>query len=60
MESQSGANTQESEPYSYLCLDIDWDTTKRGGPWGANDMGMLNYLHRDFSNIPNLTDILVR
>ncbi|KAJ8926607.1 hypothetical protein NQ314_021016 [Rhamnusium bicolor] len=60
MESQSGANSHESEPYSYLCLDSDWDTVKRGGPWGTNDLGVLNYLHRDFSEVQNLMEILIR
>ncbi|KAJ8948764.1 hypothetical protein NQ318_017933 [Aromia moschata] len=60
MESQSGANPHESEPYSYLCLDPDWDTIKRGGPWGTNDLGTLNHLHRDFSDTSNLVEILIR
>lgn len=60
MESQSGANSHESEPYSYLCLDAEWDTVKRGGPWGSTDLGMLDYLHENFTNVPNLTEISVR
>lgn len=60
MESQSGANAHESEPYSFLCLDSEWDTLKRGGPWGTGDLGMLEYLHGHFAKIPNLTEIVVR
>lgn len=60
MESQSGANLHESEPYSYLCLDSSWDTVKRGGPWGANDLGALNALHRDFDEVHSLMEIMMR
>lgn len=60
MESQTGANPHESEPYSYLCLDSSWDTIKRGGPWGANDLGVLNALHGDFNEVHNLMEIMMR
>lgn len=60
MESQSGANSHEAEPYSFLCLNSEWDTVKRGGPWGTEDLGMMHQLHGNFSEQPNLTEILVR
>nr|CAH7734760.1 unnamed protein product [Callosobruchus chinensis] len=65
IETQSGASSagRDGEPYSFLCLDADWDTTKRGGAWGANDAGAavaLNRLHRDFQRTGGLTEILVR
>nr|CAI5856271.1 unnamed protein product [Callosobruchus analis] len=65
IETQSGASSagRDGEPYSFLCLDADWDTTKRGGAWGANDTGAavaLNRLHRDFQKTGGLTEILVR
>ncbi|KAJ8985171.1 hypothetical protein NQ317_012823 [Molorchus minor] len=39
MESQSGANSNESEPYSYLCVDSDWDTIKKGWSLGYRRLG---------------------
>ncbi|VEN61177.1 unnamed protein product [Callosobruchus maculatus] len=65
IETQSSASSagRDGEPYSFLCLDTDWDTTKRGGAWGANDAGAavaLNRLHRDFHKTGGLTEILVR
>ncbi|CAH2005175.1 unnamed protein product [Acanthoscelides obtectus] len=65
IETQSSASSagRDGEPYSFLCLDADWDTIKRGGPWGANDSGAsvaLNRLHRDFQRTDELTEILLR
>ncbi|KAK5640452.1 hypothetical protein RI129_011263 [Pyrocoelia pectoralis] len=62
LESYSGGTNQSetSEPYSYLCMDPQWDNVRRGGPWGAMELGMLTHLHRDFVNIPNLTEIILR
>uniref|UniRef100_A0A1Y1K6Y7 CCZ1/INTU/HSP4 first Longin domain-containing protein n=2 Tax=Photinus pyralis TaxID=7054 RepID=A0A1Y1K6Y7_PHOPY len=62
LESYSGGSSQSetTEPYSYLCMDPQWDNVRRGGPWGAMELGMLTHLHRDFINIQNLTEITVR
>ncbi|KAJ8925239.1 hypothetical protein NQ315_001426 [Exocentrus adspersus] len=60
MESQSGDNTHESEPYSYLCLDSVWDTVKRGGPWGTNDLGALNIMHSNFDEVHTMTEVMMR
>lgn len=62
METYSGGGSQSetSEPYSYLCLDPQWDTIQRGGPWSSTDLGALTHLHRDFINTSNLTEILLR
>lgn len=53
--SQSG----NVESYSYLCMDSDWDTVHRGGPWGAMELGSLTHMHRDFCD-NNLTEIILR
>ncbi|CAH0545655.1 unnamed protein product [Brassicogethes aeneus] len=58
MESQPNGNSAH-DPYSYIMLDSDWDTLKRGGPWGTTDT-VMNTLHRDFKETPGLTDIFIR
>jgi hypothetical protein len=55
-----GGAQNDSEPYSYLYLDSDWDTIHRGGPWGSADLGALTYFHRDFQESSNLVEILMR
>ncbi|KAF5278861.1 hypothetical protein FQR65_LT03550 [Abscondita terminalis] len=62
LETYAGGSTQSesSEPYSYLCMDPQWDNVMRGGPWGAIELGMLTHLHRDFLNTKSLTEIVLR
>ncbi|KAF5286693.1 hypothetical protein FQA39_LY16176 [Lamprigera yunnana] len=62
LETYAGGSNQNenAEPYSYLCMDPQWDNVQRGGPWGAMELGMLTYLHRDFVNTKNLTEIIIR
>lgn len=57
-----GGNVQNesTDPYSYLCMNPLWDTIKKGGPWNSFELGALTLLHRDFINIKNLTEILLR
>lgn len=58
-----GGNSNQAEtgePYSYLCMDPQWDTVQRGGPWGGIELGALTHLHRDFNNTGNLTEIILR
>ncbi|KAJ3664390.1 hypothetical protein Zmor_008565 [Zophobas morio] len=56
----AGGVQTDSEPYSYLYLDSDWDTIHRGGPWGSAELGALTYFHRDFQETKNLVEILMR
>lgn len=61
LEMYPGSNQSDNgEPYSYLCMDPHWDTTERGGPWGGTELGALTHLHRDFNNMRNLTEIILR
>lgn len=62
LETYAGGSTQSesNEPYSYLCMDPQWDNVRRGGPWGAVELGMLTHLRRDFLNTRNLTEIILR
>lgn len=54
------ASVDQGETYSYLCVDPQWDTTQRGGPWGVPELGALTHLHRDFSHARNITEITLR
>ncbi|XP_044269482.1 uncharacterized protein LOC123014426 isoform X2 [Tribolium madens] len=61
LETYPGGGAQgDSEPYSYLYLDSDWDTIHRGGPWGTAELGALTYFHRDFQESSSLIEILMR
>ncbi|KAK9892500.1 hypothetical protein WA026_020490 [Henosepilachna vigintioctopunctata] len=60
MEPYSGNLIPEQEPYSFLCLDSQWDTLKRGGPWETGEASSLSKLHRDFQDHKNITEILSR
>lgn len=60
MEPYSSNSVPEQEPYSFLCLDREWDTLKRGGPWETGDTNSLSKLHRDFQNNGNITEILCK
>lgn len=62
MELCPGGNVQSenSDPYSYLCMNPLWDTIRKGGPWNSFELGALTHLHRDFMNVKNLTEILLR
>lgn len=55
----SGSQNNNVESYSYLCMDSEWDTVQRGGPWGAMELGSLTHMHRDFCD-NNLTEIILR
>ncbi|XP_044763401.1 uncharacterized protein LOC123320225 [Coccinella septempunctata] len=60
MEPYSGNTIPEQEPYSFLCLDSQWDTLKHGGPWETGEMNSLSKLHRDFQNNSSITEILCK
>ncbi|RZC43137.1 uncharacterized protein BDFB_002659 [Asbolus verrucosus] len=60
LETYPGGGVQnDSELYSYLYLDPDWDTIHRGGPWGSAELGALTFFHRDFQETTNLVEILM-
>lgn len=54
-----GSQSENGEPYSYLCMDSEWNTVQRGGPWGGMELGSLTHIHRDFCENA-LTEILLR
>lgn len=60
-ETYPGSVTQnEGETYSYLLMDVEWDTVQRRGPWGAAELGALTHLHGDFMEARNLMEVIVR
>lgn len=60
MEPYSGNIVPEQEPYSFLCLDSQWDTLKRGGPWETGEVNSLSKIHRDFQDNQSITEILCK
>ncbi|XP_041978811.1 uncharacterized protein LOC121732873 [Aricia agestis] len=50
----------EPADYSYLVLDPDWGTVKKGGPWAAPDIADMGYIHHAFEEDPELTEFILR
>lgn len=53
------AGTDVSD-YSYLTLDPDWGTVKKGGPWAALDIATMGFIHNEFSEDPELSEFILR
>ncbi|XP_053610209.1 uncharacterized protein HPS4 [Plodia interpunctella] len=50
----------EVTDYSYLALDPDWGTVKKGGPWPALDIATMGFIHNEFAEDPELTELILR
>ncbi|XP_052741595.1 uncharacterized protein LOC112057897 isoform X2 [Bicyclus anynana] len=50
----------DASDYSYLVLDPDWGTVKKGGPWAALDIATMGYIHNEFEEQPDLTEFILR
>ncbi|KAG6454895.1 hypothetical protein O3G_MSEX008920 [Manduca sexta] len=50
----------EATEYSYLTLDPDWGTVKKGGPWAALDIATMGLIHNEFSEDPELSEVILR
>ncbi|XP_055313908.1 uncharacterized protein LOC129575073 isoform X2 [Sitodiplosis mosellana] len=46
--------------YSFFCVDQEWDTLSRGGPWSSSDLNSLEYVRDDLQSNPKLHSITVR
>lgn len=46
--------------YSYLVLDPDWGTVKKGGPWAALDIATMGFIHNEFEEQSDLTEFILR
>ncbi|VVC90858.1 unnamed protein product [Leptidea sinapis] len=50
----------EATDYSYLMLDPDWGTVRKGGPWAAMDIATMGLLHNEFQEDRDLTEFMLR
>ncbi|XP_028159485.1 uncharacterized protein LOC114352183 [Ostrinia furnacalis] len=50
----------EAADYSYLTLDPDWGTVKKGGPWAALDIATMGLIHNEFAEDRELTEFILR
>jgi hypothetical protein len=46
--------------YSYLTLDPDWGTVRKGGPWAALDIATMGFIHNEFAEDQELTEFILR
>lgn len=46
--------------YSFFCVDPEWDTMQRGGPWSNIDLNSIEYVRSDLQSNPKLHSITVR
>lgn len=50
----------EPTDYSYLTLDPDWGTVKKGGPWPALDIATMGLIHNEFADDPEISEFILR
>ncbi|XP_068633282.1 uncharacterized protein HPS4 isoform X2 [Battus philenor] len=50
----------ETSDYSYLMLDPDWGSVRKGGPWAAMDIATMGLIHNEFSEDPELSEFILR
>lgn len=46
--------------YSFFCVDSEWDTVARGGPWSSSDLNSVEYIRDDLQSNPKMHSITVR
>lgn len=46
--------------YSFFCVDQEWDTLTRGGPWSSADLNSVEYVRNDLQSNPKLHSITIR
>lgn len=46
--------------YSFFCVDPEWDTMQRGGPWSNIDLNSIEYVRSDLQSNPKLHSITIR
>lgn len=46
--------------YSFFCIDPEWDTLHRGGPWSNTDLTSMEYVRCDLHKNPKIHSIIVR
>ncbi|XP_047504276.1 uncharacterized protein LOC125049176 [Pieris napi] len=50
----------EAHDYSYLMLDPDWGTVKKGGPWAAMDIATMGLIHNEFEEDSDTSEFMLR
>lgn len=50
----------EATDYSYLTLDPDWGTVRKGGPWAALDIATMGLIHNEFAEDPEMSEFILR
>lgn len=53
-------NDKTDGGYSFFCVDQEWDTLARGGPWSSSDLNSVEYVRDDLQSNPKLHSITVR
>lgn len=46
--------------YSFFCVDPEWDTMTRSGPWSNIDLNSIEYVRSDLQSNPKLHSITIR
>jgi hypothetical protein len=60
LEQTAAGNSDQREPYSFLCLDPSWDALQRGGTWGTAQLAVARRLHSDLRSGHDMTEIIAR
>ncbi|XP_063624458.1 uncharacterized protein LOC134796303 [Cydia splendana] len=55
-----GAGADDASDYSYLTLDPDWGTVRKGGPWAALDIATMGLIHHEFASDPDMSEMILR
>ncbi|CAH1638405.1 unnamed protein product [Spodoptera littoralis] len=50
----------DATDYSYLTLDPDWGTVRKGGPWAALDIATMGLIHNEFAEDPEMSEFILR
>lgn len=46
--------------YSFFCVDPEWDTMQRGGPWSNIDLNSIEYVRSDLQSNPKMHNMTIR
>ncbi|XP_063364586.1 uncharacterized protein LOC134653168 [Cydia amplana] len=55
-----GAGADDASDYSYLTLDPDWGTVRKGGPWAALDIATMGLIHHELAEDPDMSEMILR
>ncbi|XP_061716551.1 uncharacterized protein LOC133524500 [Cydia pomonella] len=55
-----GVGADDASDYSYLILDPDWGTVRKGGPWAALDIATMGLIHHELAGDPDMSEMILR